>query len=147
MADVGNRRRRLAIVEVDPEWLAALLGRGTEGRIAPDQVYEDLEIVAVREAPPWVPRVQLLCRSASFDDVPDAVSPPHLQMTYHTEYVEAAAHCCQGDDEPFPVLATFCEVLIGRMTDGRSQASAEELRGWAAELAEALAMDDGAIAR
>ncbi|NUN50872.1 MAG: hypothetical protein HUU15_18855 [Candidatus Brocadiae bacterium] len=152
MADVGNRRRRLAIIEVTPEWLAALLGRGTavpEGRIVPDQVYEDLEIVAVRDGdgPPWRPRVQLMCRSASFDDVPDEVSPPHLQMSYHTEYVEPAAHCCQGDDEPFPVLETFCEVLIGRMTDGRSEASAEDLRGWAAELAAALATADGSVAR
>lgn len=146
MADVGNRRRRLAIIEVTPEWLAALLGRGTavpEGRIVPDQVYEDLEIVAVREAPPWVARVQLMCRSASFDDVPEEMSPPHIQMSYHTEYMETAARCCQGDDEPFPVLAAFCEVLIGRMTDGRPSASAEVLRGWAAELAEALTMAGG----
>lgn len=88
MADPNNTRDRLAIVEVQPAALAGWLLHGVGSphqRIVPTHDWPDLEIVAVRESPPWRATIDLLCRSSAFAVVDPAVEWPRMRLTFRLE--------------------------------------------------------------
>lgn len=92
----ADNRRRVAIVEFDPRFIADLLLHGVDKphyRLVPDHDWADLEILAVRESPPWTRRIQMLCRSSAFEEVPDNETAPLIAVGMRTEYCGCTDEC------------------------------------------------------
>lgn len=83
MADLNDNRRRVARILVDPKALASLLIEGGGQRFELDPPVPDLEIIAVRDASPWQPQIELLCRSSAFAVVPKYEVAPEIKLSYY----------------------------------------------------------------
>lgn len=79
-------------IVISCELLASWLGQGWPEGVVPNEPVDDLKIVAVRDAPPYLPNeIELIVWSSTFDVVADAEMPPVWTPDYtlHTEPVPA----------------------------------------------------------